>query len=188
MIRRTGRGHTVRGPTPAAVFASGIRNAKRPWTCSRNTLRCRLDISEYDDRCRHIANARVHGELSQVFLDLPRIPRDNQEQPSQALAVPGYGRQIYTAEEVAAAAGRGRNIRGGIMALSVVTAFMLVTVSDWFLWIIPVVAILLYMLKIGPSSWYMPTNRQIQREQRQALRQQRQALRQQRLQRRIDGH
>src|SRR5699024_9549824 len=72
-----------------------------------------LDISEYDDRCRHIANARVHGELSQVFLDLPRIPRDNQEQPSQALAVPGYGRQIYTAEEVAAAAGRGRNIRGG---------------------------------------------------------------------------
>ena len=148
----------------------------------------RLDISEYDDRCRHIANARVHGELSQVFLDLPRIPRDNQEQPSQALAVPGYGRQIYTAEEVAAAAGRGRNIRGGIMALSVVTAFMLVTVLDWFLWIIPVVAILLYMLKIGPSSWYMPTNRQIQREQRQALRQQRQALRQQRLQRRIDGH
>lgn len=42
----------------------------------------RLDISEYDERCRHIANARVHGELSEVFLDLPRIPRGDQAQPS----------------------------------------------------------------------------------------------------------
>ena len=137
----------------------------------------RLNISEYDERCRHIANARVHGELTEVFLDLPRIPRGNQPQHSQALAVPGYGRQVYSAEEVAMAAGRGRNIRGGIMALSVVSAFMLVTVSEWFLWIIPVVAILLYMLKVGPKSWYMPTNRQIEREQRHALRQQRQQRR-----------
>lgn len=137
----------------------------------------RLNISEYDERCRHIANARVHGELSEVFLDLPRIPRGNQPQHSQALAVPGYGRQVYTAEEVAVASKRGRNIRGGIMALSVVSAFMLVTVSEWFLWIIPVVAILLYMLKVGPESWYMPTNRQLEREQRHAVRQLRQQRR-----------
>lgn len=137
----------------------------------------RLDISEYDDRCRHIANARVHGELSEVFLDLPRIPRGDQAQQSQVVAVPGYGQLVYTAEEVAVASKRGRNIRGGIMALSVVSAFMLVTVSEWFLWIIPVVAILLYMLKIGPESWYMPTNRQLEREQRHAVRQLRQQRR-----------
>ena len=131
----------------------------------------RLDISEYDDRCRHIANAKVHGELSEIFQDLPRIPRGDQAQPSQVVAVPGYGRQVYTAEEVALAAGRGRNIRGGIMALSVVSTLMLTTVSDWFLWIIPVVAIVLYMLKVGPKSWYMPTHRQLEREQRHAVRQ-----------------
>ena len=72
---------------------------------------------------------------------------------------------------------RGRNVRGGIMALSVVSAFMLVTVSEWFLWIIPVVAILLYMLKVGPESWYMPTHRQLEREQRHAVRQLRQQRR-----------
>ena len=54
---------------------------------------------------------------------------------------------------------------------------MLTTVSDWFMWIIPVVAILLYMLKIGPESWYMPTNRQLEREQRHAVRQLRQQRR-----------
>lgn len=45
------------------------------------------------------------------------------------------------------------------------------------MWIIPVVAILLYMLKIGPESWYMPTNRQLEREQRHAVRQLRQQRR-----------
>src|SRR5699024_12550108 len=61
----------------------------------------RLDISEYADRFRHIANARGHGELSQVFLDLPRIPRHRQGQPPAAPGEPGYGGQDTPAEPAA---------------------------------------------------------------------------------------
>lgn len=171
-----GAGGSASQPDPRSTVRIGDKERQEAMDLlSKHVEAGRLDISEYDDRCRKAANARVHSELSELFADLPRIPR--QEEPKAELAVPGYGQEVYTAAEIDVVRRKGRNVRAGVMLFSVMAGLALTEVSDWFMWIIPIMAVLLYVIKVGPKSWYMPSSQELRREE---LRNQRKAMRQQR--------
>ena len=85
---------------------------------------------------------------------------------------------MYTGEDIELARKRGRNVRGGLLGLSTIASLAFIVVFSEMgenflavlsLLIIPTVFILLYVMKVGPDSWYSPSVRQIQRAQRQAV-------------------
>lgn len=122
----------------------------------------RLTIDEYDDRCQGVARANVRSDLEQYFLDIPQ----NWDGSGKELD------SVYSAQEVAAAHRSAKNIRGGLLGLTMVGSIAAVPVllaldvmfAPVVLVLIPVVWILLYVMKIGPKSWYMPSPRQIEKE------------------------
>ena len=79
----------------------------------------------------------------------------------------------------------GRHIRDGFMAITaiVVTAAAGLADVEALMLIIPVLAILIYGMKIGPKSWFAPTKKQLQkqefRRQKQIAAMQTQQMRQQ---------
>lgn len=124
----------------------------------------RLSMTETDERCAAVADARTRSDLNRLFTDLPTREIATIEEPT------------YTASEVAALNKKGTRPRAGIMGLttvgSIAAAAALATstsASILILAIIPVVFILLYVMKIGPASWYTPTPRQLDRERMKAL-------------------
>lgn len=127
----------------------------------------RLTMTETDDRCEAVANAKTRGDLNAIFFDLP----------NQEIAVVDRPEQTYTASEVAELHRKGARPRAGIMGLTTVAAVtgtaVLATTSPLapvLLAIIPMVFILLYIMKVGPASWYTPTSRQLQRRRMMELR------------------
>jgi len=112
----------------------------------------RLSVTEYDERCHAASTAANRAELDKLFIDLPSLPRDQSSTETV----------LYSAAEVSALHRRGGNFRAGIMALTAVlsvTAASLIQndFSVIVLAAIPVVAILLYVMKVGPVQWYAPS-------------------------------
>ncbi|AZA10572.1 DUF1707 SHOCT-like domain-containing protein [Corynebacterium gerontici] len=128
----------------------------------------RLTFAEYDERLDQITAATMRSELLQMFDDLPQ--RKAQIVPAQA----------YTAEEVDKAWRSGRNIRGGIMGLTTVGTLAVLSASPAaapLFFLIPAMFILLYVMKIGPASWHMPSQKQLERERmREVMAAQRQQI------------
>ena len=136
----------------------------------------RLTMDEFDRRCAAVAKAEYSPDLMALFQDLPQKPGQ-----CQVPARPVQNSPVYTGEDIELARRRGRNVRGGLMGLSTIASLALMSVfaeagEDWLmmlsLLIIPTVLILLYVMKVGPDSWYAPSVRQIQRAQRQAVKMQ----------------
>ena len=127
----------------------------------------RIDVTEYDERVQTIANATTRAELQPVFQDLPQ----------NVDGTVGTGEKMYSAREVAVAHQRSRNVRLGLLGLTTVSAFTTgIFLGDYgfewapILWaLIPIVWILLYVMKVGPASWYTPSPRQIERERRREI-------------------
>ncbi len=122
----------------------------------------RLTIDEYDSRCREIAVATTRSDLEPLFLDIPQNPD-------------GSGKELdvsYSAQEIAAAHKSSRNTRLGIMGLTTVVTLAAVPVlaasgfvaATVLYAVIPIVWILLYIMKVGPAQWYMPSPKQIEKE------------------------
>lgn len=122
----------------------------------------RITIDEYDDRCQGITRATVRGDLDRFFQDIPQNPD-------------GSGKDLdtmYSAQEVSAAYKTSRNIRSGLLGLTTVGSIAAIpvlavagsVVPALPLVLIPIVWILLYIMKIGPKSWYTPSPKQIERE------------------------
>ena len=122
----------------------------------------RLTIDEYDDRCKGVTHANVRSDLDQYFLDIPQNPD-------------GSGKEldtVYSAQEIAAAHKSSKNTKAGILGLTTVGALVATPIlmtavgelAGLLLFVIPMVWILLYVMNIGPKSWYTPSPKQIEKE------------------------
>lgn len=134
----------------------------------------RLNMAEFDDRCRQVAEAQVHDDLAPILGDLP---------PAQLAggAVEKHvpeGEIFYSGREIMQARRSGRRMRAGTFWLGTVGAFGLVglfesvgasALSGMSLLIIPTLFILLYVMKVGPDSWYTPSLRQLEQQRRQEI-------------------
>lgn len=136
----------------------------------------RLTMDEFDRRCAAVAKAEYSPDLMALFQDLPQKPGQCQVPAQRPQHSP-----MYSGRDIELARRRGRNVRGGLMGLSTIASLALMGVfaemqEDFLmmfsLLIIPTVFILLYVMKVGPDSWYTPSVRQIQRAQRQAVKMQ----------------
>ncbi|AKE42063.1 DUF1707 domain-containing protein [Corynebacterium kutscheri] len=119
----------------------------------------RLDSETYDARLTQVAQATMKSEISPLFDDLPANT-----------AIAASHDRFYTAAEIDKAAQRGGNIRHGIMGLSIVAAIAGTYAYPIMIILIPTVFILLYVMKLGPESWYKPSARQLERERMREVR------------------
>lgn len=123
----------------------------------------RLTLTEYDDRCRDVAAALTRKELDAVFVDLPVLPN----QPNQS-GVSDSAVAVYSEGEIAEQHRRGSRPRAGVMALTTLAALggaiaLGNAASAIVLLLIPTVAVLLYVMKIGPESWHTPSPEALER-------------------------
>jgi hypothetical protein len=143
----------------------------------------RLTVSEYDERARRAAAATTRGDLDALFTDLPVLPEQ------QGAAGPyGSDMAVYSAGELAEQHNRGARPRAAVMALTVIGTWVasIVVGNGLPLFIIPAVAVLLYVLKIGPRSWHTPSPAALERARVKRMRQeQRLQLEQRKTERRI---
>ncbi|HIW90741.1 MAG TPA: DUF1707 domain-containing protein [Candidatus Corynebacterium avicola] len=131
----------------------------------------RLTITEYDDRCKDAAAAATRGQLDVLFTDLPPLP-DQQARLSGNTGGNSRELAVYSANEIAEQHRRGSRPRAGIMGLTIVGAIAGTAIfTSWpILFLIPAVAILLYVMKIGPESWHTPSPAALERERVKRLR------------------
>lgn len=130
----------------------------------------RLTIEEYDSRVRSVAAAEVRGDVNGLFQDLPS---------HFTAAEPGNEiEQMYGAQEIDQARRASARPKAGLLGLTTIAATIgtvvvspaLGSVSLLVLLLIPTVFILLYVMKIGPSSWHAPSKRQLERNRVRELR------------------
>lgn len=134
----------------------------------------RLDVDEYDRRCDEVAKAATHRELTPLFHDLPAT------QAMLPIQNPGELEPVYSRQDIEKARANGKNTRLGIFGLgsvaSIGASIALTSMTGSAAWIalpfliIPTLVILLYIMKVGPDSWYAPTPRQIERQKIRELR------------------
>ena len=155
--------------TPPSKLQLRLSDTDRADAFSRLTFAYgegRLDLAEYDRRCDAVAEATIHGDLISLFRDLPS------KNPS-APAVQSKEVQVYTRGEIEQSRASGQRTRLGIFSLGSIGTIALTSVAGQagfpgigaliFL-IIPTLFILLYVMKVGPDSWYTPSPRQLERE------------------------
>lgn len=127
----------------------------------------RLDLAEYDRRCDAVTEATTHGDLIPLFRDLPG--KNTSVEP----AVQSKNMQLYTREEIEQSRTSGQRTRLGIFSLGSVGTVALTAVAGQagfpgigalIFTLIPILFILLYVMKVGPDSWYTPSPRQLERE------------------------
>lgn len=131
----------------------------------------RLTIDEYDERVRQVACAQTGTELLPLFDDLPASRKGGL--PGQAPA------KLYAGEEIDAAYQSGKKTRLGLLGLTTVgTAAGTIVWSSMtasglpavLLLLIPTVWLLLYVMKVGPDSWHVPSPRSVERQRLRELR------------------
>ena len=140
----------------------------------------RLDPEEYDKRCDAATQAATHRDLEPLFRDLP-TQQQSQEIETYQQYQPAQGQEldVYTRHEIATARKSGQNIRLGIFGLGTLLSLgggivLAETVAP--LWaimpvvIVPTLFILLYIMKVGPDSWYTPSPAQLERKRLKDMR------------------
>lgn len=124
----------------------------------------RLTMAEFDERCRAVAEAQTHADLQPVFADLPPVGAGGGvEKRAPADAV------FYSQAEIMEARRAGKRTRAGIFWLGTLASLGLTALHPIFLLLIPTLYILLYVMKVGPDSWYAPSLRQLETRRRQEL-------------------
>ncbi|MBC3178238.1 DUF1707 domain-containing protein [Corynebacterium lujinxingii] len=125
----------------------------------------RLNMDEFDDRCSRVAEAQTHNDLVPLLSDLP-VGRQqgvvDKRVPDDAV--------LYSQAEIMNARRSGRRMRAGTFWLGTVGSIGLTALHPIFLLIIPTLFILLYVMKIGPDSWYTPSLRQLEQQRRREIR------------------
>lgn len=128
----------------------------------------RLNLDEYDERCKACTTAKTRADLAPLFEDIPQFPAYG----SQELEPAQHDVPVFTAREVVEARRSGRRIRAGIFWLGTIGAVTATGVSGvgLFLALIPTLFILLYVMKVGPDAWYAPSLRDMERAKRRLVR------------------
>lgn len=165
---------------------------------SLSTLASRgyITLSEFDERSCSAAAAVTRNELNALFTDVPASAFEGSPGNAYTPNLPAtYGvpsapqlwsqGMSYPVPDAIESPREGRHIRDGFMAITaiVVTAAADLADVEALMLIIPVLAILIYGMKIGPKSWFAPTKKQLQkqefRRQKQIAAMQTQQMRQQ---------
>lgn len=117
----------------------------------------RLDYEDYEKRLSDVTQAQTRSDISYIFDDLPASASRNQYEALE---------KTYTESEIMQARAEGRRTRAGIMTITatMVLGFGIALDAPILMVIIPVVFALLYLLKVGPDSWYMPSRAKLERE------------------------
>lgn len=133
----------------------------------------RLNMDEFDQRCSQVAEAQYHADLAAVLHDLPPMPVGgvvDKQVPNEAV--------LYSQAEIVHARRASKRMRAGVFWLGTVgslagtalfTGLGFDILGGLSLLIIPTLFILLYVMKIGPDSWYTPSLRQLELQRRQEL-------------------
>lgn len=133
----------------------------------------RLDMAEFDNRCQAVAEAQTQQDLQPILGDLPtgRGGGVVDKQVSDDAV-------LYSQAEIMQARRSGRRTRAGVFWLGTIGSIGLVglfeavnanVMSGLSLLIIPTLFILLYVMKVGPDSWYTPSLRQLEQQRRQEI-------------------
>ena len=125
----------------------------------------RLNMAEFDDRCRRVAEAQTQADLAPILADLPPQPAAGAVAQRNADA----GDVFYSGREIMQTRRSGRRMRAGVFWLGSVGALGLTALHPIFLLAIPTLFILLYVMKVGPDSWYTPSLRQLESQRRQEI-------------------
>ena len=166
---------------------------------SRAFTEGRLTVQEFDRRVEQLTVARTQDDVLAVFNGLPTPqffhqrggaiganaggnpasvgPYNADGIPLTSPGVPGqvyYPNMpdVYTAAEIEAARKNGAKPKLGLLGLSAVVGFAASWAADtpiFLLTIVPLVFILLYLLKVGPAEWNMPSPAQLQRQRLKQL-------------------
>ena len=133
----------------------------------------RLDMAEFDNRCQAVAEAQTQQDLQPILGDLPTGRGGgvvDKQMPDDAI--------LYSQAEIMQARRSGRRTRAGVFWLGTIGSIGLVglfeavnanVMSGLSLLIIPTLFILLYVMKVGPDSWYTPSLRQLEQQRRQEI-------------------
>lgn len=130
----------------------------------------RLTVDEYDERCALATTAKTQAELNALFTDLPPVP----EMQHGSSVEP-----FYSAAEIDQAHDQGKRPKLAVLSLATIgsvagtialSALGMELAALLVLFIIPVVAIMLYVAKVGPASWHRPSQQQLHRERIRELR------------------
>ncbi|OFO34554.1 hypothetical protein HMPREF3048_08480 [Corynebacterium sp. HMSC075D04] len=133
----------------------------------------RLDMAEFDNRCQAVAEAQTQQDLQPILGDLPtgRGGGVVDKQVSDDAV-------LYSQAEIMQARRSGRRTRAGVFWLGTIGSIGLVSIfgaagstalSGLSLLLIPTLFILLYVMKVGPDSWYTPSLRQLEQQRRQEI-------------------
>lgn len=133
----------------------------------------RLDMAEFDNRCQAVAEAQTQQDLQPILGDLPtgRGGGVVDKQVSDDAV-------LYSQAEIMQARRSGRRTRAGVFWLGTIGSIGLVSIfgpagstalTGLSLLIIPTLFILLYVMKVGPDSWYTPSLRQLEQQRRQEI-------------------
>lgn len=132
----------------------------------------RLTMDEFDERCSRVAEAQKHSDLTPILSDLPVTP------PAASQPHASHEVAVYSQAEIMQARRAGKRTRAGIFWLGTIGSMGLVTLAGtagfdalagMSLLIIPTLFILLYVMRVGPDSWYAPSLRQLEMQRRQEL-------------------
>lgn len=124
----------------------------------------RLTMDEYEQRISLVAEATMKSDIFPIFDDLPS---------SLSVSSTSGIEPSYTVGEINSLRSRGRNMRLGILGLSSVLALGAGIVTEQAIIpfiVVPTIFILLYIMKVGPSSWYTPSPARLERERQRELR------------------
>ncbi|OFL92055.1 DUF1707 domain-containing protein [Corynebacterium sp. HMSC055D05] len=133
----------------------------------------RLDMAEFDNRCQAVAEAQTQQDLQPILGDLPtgRGGGVVDKQVSDDAV-------LYSQAEIMQARRSGRRTRAGVFWLGTIGSIGLVSIfgaagstalSGLSILLIPTLFILLYVMKVGPDSWYTPSLRQLEQQRRQEI-------------------
>lgn len=142
----------------------------------------RLSLDEYDSRCKAAAAANFRSDLAPLFQDIPQRPQLEPLVLGGSTVVPRQAEgemQVYTAQEIMQARRSGQRMRAGAFWLGTIGSIVggaaigvmgLEILGGLTIMLgMPALFILLYVMKVGPDSWYQPSLRELERNRRQAV-------------------
>ena len=120
-----------------------------------------LTVDEFDERSAAAAIARTRGDIKRLFDDIPGESPDAYDYTMLPDATQNRA--------------SGFQIRVGIMCITAIFGITATAITANPLFIVvlnPIVAILLFVLKVGPARWYVPSAGELERRQLKRLRHQ----------------
>lgn len=127
----------------------------------------RLKLNEYDERIAAAFDASTSAELDELFADLPTLDANAERMP------------MYSAAEVERLHEKGRNKKLGVFLLASLGGMAVGTIGTIFNenafgliapFVILAAWVMLYVLKLGPDEWHVPSSKQLNRERMRQLR------------------